>query len=104
MVLPIVTRNKHRAVRRCRHHSRRRPAFGDGSGTGITGFAPASEHNYISPCLSKPGVATILPGAGSGGVKAPSGNRFERELIADRLGQHPQMRKAADKQIVNPNS
>jgi hypothetical protein len=39
-VPPIVTQNKHRN----RHHSRRRPVSGDGSGTGITGFAPASEH------------------------------------------------------------
>jgi hypothetical protein len=35
MVPPIVTENKHR---------RRRPASGDGFGTGITGFASASEH------------------------------------------------------------
>ena len=40
MVPPTVTQNKHRN----RHHSRRRPVSGDGSGTGITGFAPASEH------------------------------------------------------------
>src|SRR5689334_9202574 len=40
MVPPTVTQNKHRN----RHHSRRRPVSGDGSGTGITGFAPASKH------------------------------------------------------------
>jgi hypothetical protein len=40
-VLPIVTRNKHRPGR---FQSRRRPVSGDGSGTGITGFAPAFEH------------------------------------------------------------
>src|SRR5262249_46167219 len=38
MVPPTVTENKHRS----RRH--RRPAFGDGCGTGIIGFAPASEH------------------------------------------------------------
>jgi hypothetical protein len=43
MVPPIVTQNKHRN----RHHSRRRPVSGDGSGTGITGFAPASEHKRL---------------------------------------------------------
>jgi hypothetical protein len=36
MVPPIVTQNKHRL--------RRRPASGDGSGTDITGFDPASEN------------------------------------------------------------
>jgi hypothetical protein len=35
MVPPIVTQNKHRS---------RRSASGDGSGTGITGFVPVSEH------------------------------------------------------------
>lgn len=34
-VPPIVTQNKHRS---------RRPASGDGSGTGIPGFVPVSEH------------------------------------------------------------
>src|SRR5262249_11229277 len=52
MVPPIVTRNKPRPLARRRrltipgtgrHHSRRCPASGDGSGTGIIGFAPASE-------------------------------------------------------------
>src|SRR5215470_95398 len=52
MVPPIVTRNKHRPLARRRrltirgtgrHHSLRCPASGDGSGTGIIGFAPASE-------------------------------------------------------------
>src|SRR5262249_10972724 len=51
MVPPIVTRNKHRQlVRRRRitipgtgrHHSRRRPASGDGSGTGLILFSPSS--------------------------------------------------------------
>jgi hypothetical protein len=40
MAPPIVTENKHR---------RRRPASGDGSGTGITGFASASEHKVTTP-------------------------------------------------------
>ena len=39
MVPPTVTQNKHR-----NHHSRRPPVSGDGSGTGITGFVPVSEH------------------------------------------------------------
>ena len=40
MVPPTVTLNKHRN----RRHSRRRTVSGNGSGTGITWFAPASEH------------------------------------------------------------
>jgi len=38
MVPPIATGNKHRPGQS------HRPASGDGSGTGITGFAPASEY------------------------------------------------------------
>ena len=44
MVPPIVTENKHR----------RRRASGDGSGTGITGFAPASEHTATTPARRYP--------------------------------------------------
>ena len=40
MVPPTVTLNKHRN----RRHSRRRTVSGNGSGRGITWFAPASEH------------------------------------------------------------
>jgi hypothetical protein len=46
----------------------------------------------------------ILLGPEVARSKASGGNRSERVLIADRLGQHPQMRKAAYKLIVNPNS
>ena len=38
MVPPTATQNKHQS----RYH--RRPAFGDGYGTGIIGFAPASKY------------------------------------------------------------
>ena len=49
MVPPTVTQNKHPN----RHHSRRRPASGDGSGTGITGFAPASERKRRTNAASR---------------------------------------------------
>lgn len=38
MVRPTVMQNKHRI-----RYRRRGPAFGDGCGTGITGFAPVFE-------------------------------------------------------------
>jgi hypothetical protein len=49
MVPPTVTQSKHPN----RHHSRRRPASGDGSGTGITGFAPASERKRRTNAASR---------------------------------------------------
>ena len=57
MVPPIVTRNKRR------RHFRRRLASGDGCGTGITGFAPASERKRYTanwPGLARPIVRRVF--------------------------------------------
>jgi len=56
-VPPIVTGNKHRPSQS------HRPASGDGSGTGITGFAPASEHKRHTanwPGLARPIVRRVF--------------------------------------------
>jgi hypothetical protein len=63
-VPPIVTRNKHRPGR---FQSRRRPASGDGSGTGTTGFAPASENKKFGAIYRTDRVAAL-----GGGQKSES--------------------------------
>jgi len=50
MVPPTVTQNKHRN----RHHSRRRPVSGDGSGTSITGFALPPLLRHLIPAAKLP--------------------------------------------------
>src|SRR5215831_11699171 len=78
MVPPTVTENKHRS----RRH--RRPAFGDGCGTGIIGFAPASEHKRRDGGVAQGQKSECASGAARGGGGLGAVNRAARAATAVR--------------------
>src|SRR5215472_12842609 len=78
MVPPTVTENKHRS-------RRHRPAFGDGCGTGIIGFAPASEHKRRDGgALAQGQKSECASGEARGGGGLGAVNRAPRAATAVR--------------------